>query len=108
MKSHFVLVFIVLAIASAALAITNEFVYNSVSSYSGTKGQITVPVTYTAPIAYQTAGTCKVFINGTSARTGFPVTANTLYKAQTTSDTSRLIFLCNSSAAATNTIYVMK
>jgi len=80
--------------------------YGGITYYSGTKGQIAA-TNVSGTIRYITAGTCRVFINASSAYS-FPVVANTVYEATTNTNVSQLVFKCNSSNAATNTIRVIK
>ena len=84
--------------------------YGGITHYSGTKLQI--PVTnIDGTIRYVTTGTCRVFINVSSAYS-FPVVANTVYEATTpvgiNNQVTRYVFKCVSAAAATNTIKVIK
>jgi len=80
--------------------------YGSIAHYSSTKLQI--PVTnVSGTIRYITTGTCRVFMNASSAYS-YPVAANTQYEATPNTNVSQFVFKCISSTAAVNTIRVIK
>lgn len=93
-------------ILTAVPSIAADISWGSVTGYTSTKADKTVPVSASEPIRIITsASTCTAHVTS-SSNTGAPIPANTFVDIHTPSNIANVIFKCTSSAGTT--VYVIK
>lgn len=86
------------------LAFAGDVLWSSITNYTSTKANKTVPISSVEPIiAVTTASTCAIHIDSAS-NTGLTMAANTLYTIKTPSTVSNIVFSCTSSTGTTVTV----
>jgi len=86
---------------AASAVYAGDILWSSITDYTSTKVDKTVPISSVEPIkAMTTASTCTAYINDT-AGTGMLMTANTWYDIRVPSNVSNIVFSCTSSAGTT-------
>lgn len=85
-----------------------DVLWSSVTEYTSTKTNKTVPVSQAEPIKVITATSgCKAYINNTNG-TGMPIPANTYVDIKTPGNVSNIIFGCPSTASPGSTVTAVK
>jgi hypothetical protein len=86
------------------LAQAGDILWSSITNYTSTKANKTVPISPVEPIkAITTASTCTAYLS-TATGTGVLMAANTWYDIRVPGNISNIVFKCDSSAGTTVTV----
>jgi len=91
-------------IATTSAVYAGDILWSSITDYTSTKTNKTVPISPVEPIkAKTTASTCTAYLN-TVTGTGMVMAANTWYDIRVPGNISNIVFACTSSAGTTVTV----
>jgi hypothetical protein len=94
--------FLIFVLGTPAIAV--ESLWGSITAYTSTKSDKTVPISDSAPIkVHTTASTCSAYVTNSSG-TGVPLAANTFYEIKVPANISNIVFKCSSSVGTTVTV----
>lgn len=90
---------ILVLISSSAFAV--DALWSSITAYTSTKANKTVPIEQATPIkVFTTASSCSAYVDNASG-TGVEIPANTFVEIKTPSTVSNIVFACTSSGGTT-------
>jgi hypothetical protein len=93
---------------SAWVVYAGDILWGSITNYTSTKANKTVPISPVEPIkAMTTSSVCTAYLNDTTG-TGMLMTANAWYEIRVPGNISNIIFACTTTAAPGSTVTVIK